>query len=203
MAKHPLESRYGLTSTELLDAIDARLRLKVAVEGAVAEYQMGKHIERLVGSAARQFEHHDRDGYPDFSIWIPGRDTPLLAECKNVRESSKPGGEAYRAGGKVVAYKVETQKTRATKGDPSSRYYGFEQYHILGVCLGKKTDAYSVCAHNRILAANSRPFNDGRNASNDISNSSRPMRRYRGPCYRRSPLRKEVEARSSHRSATA
>ena len=55
----------------------------------------------------------------------------------------KPGGEAYRDSGKIVAYKVETQKTRAAKGDPSSRYYGFEQYHILGVCLGKKTGDWS------------------------------------------------------------
>jgi hypothetical protein len=104
---------------------------------------MAKHIDRLVGSAIERYEHHDLDAYPDFSFWIPNRDTPLLAECKNIRESSKPGGEAYRKGGKVVAYKVETQKTRAAKGDASSRYYGFEQYHILGVCLGKKTGDWS------------------------------------------------------------
>jgi hypothetical protein len=131
MAKHPLETKYGLTSAELLDAVNARFRLKVALEGAVAEFQMAKHIDRLIGSAVKRYEHHDMDSHPDFSIWIPGR--------KNIRESSRPGGEAYRKGGKVVAYKVETQKTRAAKRDASSRYYGFEQYHILGVCLGKKT----------------------------------------------------------------
>jgi hypothetical protein len=139
VAKHPLETKYGLSSAELLDAIESRFRLKVAVEGAVAEFQMAKHIER----AGVRFEMHDLDGQPDFSIWVPGRDKPLLAECKNIRESGKEGGEAYRVGGKVVAYKVETQKTRAAKGDPSSRYYGFEQYHILGVCLGKKTGDWS------------------------------------------------------------
>jgi hypothetical protein len=122
-----------------MDAIESRFRLKVAVEGAVAEFQMAKHIER----AGVRFETHDLDGQPDFSIWLPGREKPLLAECKNVRESGKAGGEAYRVGGEVVAYKVETQKTRAAKGDPSSRYYGFEQYHILGVCLGKKTGDWS------------------------------------------------------------
>lgn len=100
---------------------------------------MAKHLE-LSGV---RYETHDLDGQPDFSIWIPGRDKPILAECKNIRESGKEGGEAYRAGGKVVAYKVETQKTRAAKGDPSSRYYGLEQYHILGVCLGKKTGDWS------------------------------------------------------------
>jgi hypothetical protein len=143
VAKHALETKYGLTSAELLDAVNSRFRLKVALEGAVAEYQMAKHIEPLVGSVIERYEAHDLDAYPDFSIWLPGRDKPLLAECKNVRESGKAGGEAYRHGGKVVAYKVETQKTRAAKGDPSSRYYGFEQYHILGVCLGKKTGDWS------------------------------------------------------------
>ena len=31
------------------------------------------------------------------------------------------------------------QKTRAGTGDPTSRLYGVDQYHLLGVCLGKKT----------------------------------------------------------------
>jgi hypothetical protein len=139
MAKHALESKYGLTAGELLDAVNARFRLKVALEGAVAEFQMAKHLESLVGSIVDRFEMHDLDGRPDFSIWLPQRKQPLLAECKNVRERSKAGGEAYRKGGRIVAYKVETQKTRAATGDPTSRFYGFEQYHILGVCLGKKT----------------------------------------------------------------
>lgn len=141
---HPLEGKYGLTGRELLDAIDCRFRLKVALEGAVAELQMAKKIRPLVGSIVDRFELHDLDGHPDFSIWLPGRMEPLFAECKNVRESGKPGGEAYRSAGKIVAYKVETQKTRAATGDPTSRYYDITQYHILGVCLGKKVlQAYS------------------------------------------------------------
>lgn len=143
MPKHPLESKYGLSSLEMLDAINGRFRLKVALEGAVAEVQMAKKISPLVGSVVDRFEVHDLDAYPDFSIWLPGRTLPLFAECKNVRESGKAGGEAYRRGGKIVAYKVETQKTRASKGDATSRYYDVTQYHILGVCLGKKTGNWS------------------------------------------------------------
>lgn len=143
MAQHPLESKYGLSSAELLDAINARFRLKVAMEGAVAELHMEKHVKPLVGSIVDRYEAHDLDGHPDFSIWLPSRAQPLLAECKNIRESGKDGGEAYREDGKIVAYKVETQKTRAAMGDPTSRYYGVEQYHILGVCLGKKTGNWS------------------------------------------------------------
>ena len=125
-----LELKYGLTATELLDAVNARFRLKVAPEGAVAEFQMAEH-RVLVDSIIDRFEMHDLDGKPDFSIWLPRRDKPLLAECKNIRESSKTGGEAYREGGQIVAFKVETQKTRAATGDSTSRFYGFDQYHIL------------------------------------------------------------------------
>ena len=143
MSKHLLEVKYGLSAAELFDAINGRFRLKVALEGAVAEFHMEKHIRRLVGSELSRYEAHDLDGHPDFSLWLGKQASPLLAECKNVRESGVKGGEAYRTDGKIVAYKVETQKTRAAKNDPTSRLYGIEQFHILGVCLGKKTGNWS------------------------------------------------------------
>lgn len=140
---HPLEVAYRLSATEILDAVSKRFRLRAALEGAVAEVQMERKIQALLGSIIARYESHDLDGQPDFSIWLPGIDKPLRAECKNIRESSKAGGEAYREGGKIVAYKVETQKTRASKGDPTSRYYGVDQFDILGVCMGKKTGNWS------------------------------------------------------------
>jgi len=133
--EHPLEGEFGLTAYELLDALANRFRARVTLEGAVSEVHMEKKIRALVGTVVERYEVHDQDGYPDFSIWLPRRRKPLLAECKNVRDAH----EAYRAGGEIVAYKVETQKTRAAKGDPSSRYYGVGQFDIVGVCLGKKT----------------------------------------------------------------
>lgn len=136
--EHPLEHEFGLSAYELLDALNARFRARVTLEGAVAEVQMEKRIRALVGSVIERFEVYDIDGHPDFGIWLPGSDRRLLAECKNVREN-REGTEAYREGGKVVAYKAETQKTRASKGDPTSRFYGVDQFDILGVCLGKKT----------------------------------------------------------------
>ena len=133
--EHPLAKQYGLTAHELLDAVNKRFRLKVALEGAVAKVQMEKKIGRLVGSVIERYETYDIDGQPDFGIWLPGHAERLLAECKNVRDRE----EAYREGGEIVAYKVETQKTRASRGDPLSRYYGAGQFQILGVCTGKKT----------------------------------------------------------------
>ena len=137
MAKHPLESKDGLSSAELLDAINARFRLKVAVEGAVAEFQMSisGHSSGPSWNATRPTTW---TAIPTSPSGFPAGPSPCLPSA-NIRESGKEGGEAYREGGKIVAYKVETQKTRAATGDPTSRYYGIEQYHILGVCLGKKT----------------------------------------------------------------
>jgi hypothetical protein len=140
---HPLETAYGLSATELLDAVAKRFRLRAALEGAVAEVHMERHVQALLGSVVERYEAHDLDGQPDFTIWIAGREQPLRAECKNVRESSRTGGEAYREAGQIVAYKVETQKTRAARGDHTSRYYGTEQFDILGACLGKKTGDWS------------------------------------------------------------
>jgi hypothetical protein len=108
---------------------------------------MEKKIKALVGSVVERYETHDLDGHPDFSIWLPKAKKPLLAECKNVRDSE----EAYRQGGQVVAYKAETQKTRASKGHPTSRFYGVDQFAILGVCLGKKTGSWTDFMFARVV----------------------------------------------------
>lgn len=135
--KHPLEQEYGLTKEELLDAISRRFRAKVTLEGAVAEVHLGKHIKLLQRKGfIAKYEEHDLDAYPDYSIWLPSdTTTKYLIECKNVRDAD----EAYRKDGQIIAYKVETQKTRSSKGDRSSRYYSYKQFDILAVCLGKKT----------------------------------------------------------------
>jgi hypothetical protein len=137
--RHPLEIRYGLTAEELLDALDRRFRARVTLEGAVAEVHMARTLRALEGTVVERFETHDRDDYPDFSVWLPGRDDPLLAECKNVRDAD----QAYRSEGRVVAYKAETQKTRASRGDEAGRLYSVERFQVLGVCLGKKTGCWS------------------------------------------------------------
>src|SRR5262245_14999263 len=114
---HPLEEQYGLTAEELLEALNRRFRAKVTLDGGVAEVQLGKHIEAAAAAGVIvRSQEHDVDGQPDYTIWLPGREAaPLRVECKNVRDST----EAYRVRGEVVAYKVETQKTRASIGDAS------------------------------------------------------------------------------------
>lgn len=130
---HPLALAYGLTANEILDLVNERFRLKVALEGGVAECQMEKHVAGLVGDCIERYEAIDQDGVPDFKIWLPGRARPIKAECKNARNQN------YMSKGEVTHFAVETQKTRAAKGDPTSRYYNTNHFQIVGVCLGKQT----------------------------------------------------------------
>ncbi len=122
---HPLELKYGLTSQELLDAIDRRFRLKVALEGAVAEV----HFERKLNIATREgwlssFESHDVDGMHDFTV-VTLSGLPIRVEVKTIRNGVKP--------------QVELQKTRAAKADPSSRYYDRVHFDVVAVCVGRYT----------------------------------------------------------------
>ena len=126
---HALELKYGLTAQELLDAIDRRFRLKVALEGAVAEV----HFERKLRIASREgwltsYEDHDTDGMHDFTVVaLSGR--AIRVEVKTIRNGPKP--------------QVELQKTRAAKGDPSSRYYDRDHFDVVAVCVGRFTGDWS------------------------------------------------------------
>jgi hypothetical protein len=130
---HALEIQYGLTAQELLEAIDRRFRLKVALEGAVAEV----HFERKLKVASQEgwlkaYQAHDVDGMHDFTVQsLDGK--ILRIEVKTIRNGSKP--------------QVEIQKTRAAKGDPSSRYYNFDQFDVIAVSLGRHTKDWTQFAY--------------------------------------------------------
>jgi hypothetical protein len=129
---HPLEQKFRLKANEILDAISSRFRLLVAVEGRIAEVHLRKKLEQLQQKGVLlKFEEHDKDGYPDFTIWPAKTQRPLLIECKNTR-----------GGNSKTHARVEVQKTRAAKSDPSSRYYEQDHFQILAVCLGKQTGNY-------------------------------------------------------------
>ncbi len=126
---HPLEVQYDLTATELLDAIDRRFRLKVALEGAVAEV----HFERKLKVATQEgwlaaYEAHDLDNLHDYTV-TTNAGTILRVEVKTVRNETKA--------------KVELRKTRASRADPSNRFYDREQFDLVAVCMGRRTGVWS------------------------------------------------------------
>jgi len=133
-----LEDEYNLSATELLDMINERFRLKVALAGAVAEVQCEKRLVALREAGVfSHYERHDVDNYPDFTIFLSEEGPELKLEVKNVRDYKA----AYRERGEVVAYMVELQKTRRG-ADEASRFYDVDRFDIVAVCLGKKTGNY-------------------------------------------------------------
>lgn len=129
-ALHVLEQEFALSSLEVMEIIATRNRLAVAVRGGVAEH----HLERILKNSplVKTSKRLDKDGQPDFDVTlVDGR--RLLVECKNA--SPQP----YADG----SFKVEVQKTRASKGDPASRLYRADQFDVLAACVYAPTKEWS------------------------------------------------------------
>jgi len=126
---HKLEEHFDLSSREILDLITRRHRLEIAVRGGVAEHHLQAHLERA--SDVRRVSQIDQDGQPDFGVTLAsGR--RVTVECKNV-------SPVRRADGTI---KVEVQKTRASKGDPQSRFYRRDQFDAVAACLWPVTGSW-------------------------------------------------------------
>lgn len=124
--RHRLERNFDLTAEEILDIIDSRMRLQVAVKGGVAEHHLGRLLR--ADPAIASVAGLDQDAQPDFDVLMTsGR--PVLVECKNVSPERYANGD----------FKVEVQKTRATKGDPAGRLYRPEQFDVVAACLFSPT----------------------------------------------------------------
>lgn len=126
---HNLESSFDLSAHDILDIIHSRMRLEVAVKGGVAEH----HLERRL--AADPMVAHarslDQDAQPDFDVeLVSGR--RVLVECKNASPEQYANGD----------FKVEVQKTRATRDDPAGRLYRPEQFDVVAACLYSATRAW-------------------------------------------------------------
>jgi hypothetical protein len=126
-AGHPLEQQFGLSAREILDIIWGRFRLGAAVRGGVAEHHLGRLLETVPGIS--KVQRFDEDGRPDFEVTYKRR--PYLIECKNVLR--KPSTRGPR---------VDFQKTRASKGDPCSRYYERAAFEVLAACLHPITERW-------------------------------------------------------------
>jgi hypothetical protein len=126
VSRHALESSFDLAAHEILDIIQNRMRLEVAVKGGVAEH----HLERLLKSdpAVRLALSLDLDSQPDFDVeMVTG--VRVLVECKNASPDRYANGD----------FKVEVQKTRATRDDPAGRLYRPDQFDVVAACLYSAT----------------------------------------------------------------
>lgn len=124
--RHVLEEQFALTSEQILDIIGGRNRLSVAVRGGVAEYHLEQQLTGVPGIASVQ--RLDVDAMHDFDVTLDDG-TLLRVECKNASPKTYADG----------AFKVEVQKTRASKGDPASRFYPIDGFDVVAACLFSPT----------------------------------------------------------------
>ncbi len=124
--RHVLEEQFVLTSEQILDIIGGRNRLSVAVRGGVAEYHLEQQLTGAPGIASVQ--RLDVDAMHDFDATLDDG-TLLRVECKNASPKTSASG----------AFKVEVQKTRASKGDPASRFYAADGFDVVAACLFSPT----------------------------------------------------------------
>lgn len=125
-ARHALETQFDLAADDILDIIERRFRLGVAMRGGVAEH----HLERALGSDpdVDSVSQVDRDGEPDVDLTLrDGR--RLLVECKNVSPNRYADG----------TLKIEVQKTRSQRDDPAGRFYRPDQFDVVAACLFSAT----------------------------------------------------------------
>jgi hypothetical protein len=91
----------------------------------VAEHHLGCRLAE--GPAVRGVQPIDRDG-GDFEVQLADGTSPLV-ECKNAAPATYADG----------AWRVEVQKTRASKNDPASRFYRATQFDVVAACVFSST----------------------------------------------------------------
>jgi hypothetical protein len=119
---HALERDYELPLEEILDIIRERPRLGMAVRGGVAERHLFRQLVADPGVLAVVLG--SQDGPPDLVVSLASGRT-VTVECKNASQMTYADGTP----------KVETQKTRASKGDPKSRLYDPAQFDVVAACM--------------------------------------------------------------------
>lgn len=131
---HELERKFNAPAVDIMEAINNGFRAQVDVKGKLAELYLSRDLEALKQSGViDRYEWYDKDGEPDFHVWVAGK--RLVMECKNIRSPT------LSKKGKRSAPKVELQKTRdgLDANGKKTRGYSVDHFDILGVCLFNHT----------------------------------------------------------------
>jgi hypothetical protein len=120
--QHALLEELAVESEALLDIIQRANRLKTAVRGWVAQHHLHHLLSRVPGVSS--CEAIEEDGQPDFRMTL-GDGSPIFIECKNVLRKTTAQGVP----------RLDFQRTRASIGDPCSRYYSATEFQVVAACL--------------------------------------------------------------------
>lgn len=128
-APHALEQAYAVPARDILDIIGRNSRLGMAVRGGIAEHHLGVALKADPTVAVAAVGH--QEGPPDYWVeLVDGR--KVTVECKNASPKLYADGTP----------KVEVQKTRASQGDPASRFYSPGSFDVIAACLFGPTGAW-------------------------------------------------------------
>jgi len=124
---HPVERMLNASARDILDALENGFRARADLKGKLAELFMSRHLDALQrDDVIDHYQWFDKDGVPDFTVWFTDRTLVHLEVNKNVCSGTGP-------------LRAETQKTRASRGDPMSRYYRVDHFEIIAACLFNAT----------------------------------------------------------------
>lgn len=119
---HELERAFGLAAGDLLDIVNRKSRLAMAMRGGVAEHHLGLLL--VSDPAVEEAVEGVQEGPPDFHVRLADGHQ-LSVECKNASPRRYADGTP----------KVEVQKTRASQADPTSRFYSPSSFDVLAACM--------------------------------------------------------------------
>lgn len=128
-AVHELAREFEMTTDQVLDLIASARRLKMAVRGWVAEEHLVRTLTKIEGVS--DCKRLDEEGGPDVSLSFKGS-RPVTIQCKNVLRNTLADGTV----------RLDFQKTRASKGDPCTRYYRPGEFDLVAACLHAITERW-------------------------------------------------------------
>lgn len=145
---HDLERAFDLSAHEILEIVAERPRLGMAMRGGVAEHHLGRTLRS--DSHVAEVEPGQQEGPPDYRVALSdGR--RLSVECKNASPKLYADGTP----------KVEVQKTRASRGDPLSRFYRADAFDVLAVCMYGPTKEWTF-RYKRAAELERHPYHSDR-----------------------------------------
>jgi hypothetical protein len=119
---HALSREFEMAPNEVLDLIASAKRLKMAVRGWVAEVHLVKMLQSVDGVS--DCHRIEEEGGPDVRLRFENSSL-LTVECKNVLR--KPNRDGLP--------RLDFQRTRASKVDPCTRYYGPNDFDLVAACV--------------------------------------------------------------------
>lgn len=125
---HQLASEFEMKEAEVFDLIEKTPRLKMAVRGWVAEEHLLRTLKTVRGVS--ECERSIEEGGADVTLRYSG--AKLWVECKNVLRKTTA----------AKLPRIDFQRTRASKSDPCSRYYGDTDFDVVAACLHAVTERW-------------------------------------------------------------